>query len=197
MGIFISLCGLPDDHQFIILISNLNEKGYQGKFSKMINVKSDQSAFNLIELSIILAVIGILAGLAIPNFMQMTPRIRLNNAAQRIATDLQFARMRSITIGKECRLNFNVSEDRYTIEEGNRSSGSTSWTTIADQEERKFNDSSNLYYHKNIDIQSVSKNPIFTPKGLSSETTVIQIQNDRGNKKDILVNIAGRIKIAQ
>ena len=53
-----------------------------------------------------------------------------------------------------------------------------------------------IYYHKNIDIQSVSQNPIFTPKGLSSTTTVIQIQNDKGNKKDILVNIAGRIKIS-
>jgi len=163
----------------------------------MINVKCDQSAFSLIELSIILAIIGILAVIAIPNIMEMTPRIRLNNAAQRIATDLQFARMRSITTGKECRLNYNASEDSYTIEEGNRSSGSTSWNIIADQEERKFNDSSNLYYHKNIDIQSVSQNPtIFTPKGLSSTTTVIQIQNDRGNKKDILVNIAGRIKIS-
>ena len=163
----------------------------------MINVKCDQSAFSLIELAIILAIIGVLAVIAIPNMMEMTPRIRLNNAAQGIATDLQFARIRSITIGKECRLNFNVSEDSYTIEEGNRSSGSNSWSTIADQEERKFNDSSNLYYHKDIDILSVSQNPIiFTPKGLSSTATPIQIKNDRGNKKDILVNIAGRIKIS-
>ena len=162
----------------------------------MINVKGDQSAFSLIELSIILAVIGILAAIAIPNIMGMTPLIRLNNAAQGIATDLHFARIRSITIGKECRLNFNVSEESYTIEEGNRSSGSTSWNIAADQEERKFNDSSNIYYHKNIDIQSVNQNPVvFTPKGLSSTTTEIQIQNDRGNKKEISVNIAGRIKI--
>ncbi|MBN1756439.1 prepilin-type N-terminal cleavage/methylation domain-containing protein [bacterium] len=172
------------------------QRDTQGKFLKMINVKGNQSAFSLIELAIILAIIGILAVIAIPNIMEMSPRIRLNNAAQGIATDLQFARIRSITIGKECRLNFNVSEERYTIEEGNRSSGSTSWTTIADQEERKFNDSSNIYYHKHIDIQSVSQNPIFTPKGLSSTTTVIQIQNDRGNRKNILVNIAGRIKIS-
>ena len=155
----------------------------------------NQSAFSLIELSIILAIIGILAAIAAPNIMEMTPRIRLSNAAQRIVTDLQFARMRSITTGKEYRLNFNVSTESYQIEEGDQSSGS-SWPGTVIDEIRKFNDNSNLYYHKDIDIQSVSQNPVFTPKGLSSTTTAIQIQNDRGNKKDILVNIAGRIKIS-
>lgn len=183
---------------FQINLSYLNkgdEKSFLVKGVRGI-LKCNQSAFSLIELAIILAIIGILAVIAIPNILEMTPRIRLSNAVQGIVTDFQFARMRSIATGKECRLNFNVSEESYTIEAGNRSSGSTSWGTVTDQEERKFNDSSNLYYHKNIDIQSVSQNPIFTPKGLSSTITTIQLQNDRGNKKRISVNIAGRIKVS-
>ena len=163
----------------------------------MIYGKRNQPGFSLIELAIILAIVGILAAIAIPNIMEMTPRIRLNNAAQGITTDLQLARMRSIATGNEYRLNFNVSQESYIIEEGNRSSGSTSWTAAQDQEERRFSDSSNIYYHKNIDIQSVTQNPIFTPKGLSATTSTIHIQNSRGDKKSISVNIAGNIKVTE
>ena len=153
-----------------------------------------QSAFTLTEVMVIVAVIGFLAAVAGPNILQMLPRIRLNNAAQRIASDLQFARMRSIATNKEYRLNFDVSTESYRIEEGDRSTGSSWPGTLIDQE-RRFNDSSSHFYQKDIDIDSIAQNPIFNPKGLSSTISTIKIQNNSGGKKKITINIAGGIKI--
>lgn len=161
--------------------------------SKSFNLSHDQSAFSLIELMIILAIIGILAAVTAPNILGMLPRMRLKNAVNRIVTDIQLARMKSIATGKEYRLNFDISSESYSIEEGNRSSSSTSWNAGV-EEERKFGDSNNLYYHKGIDIHSVDINPVFTPKGLSNNTTVIKLKDSTDNKKRISINIAGRIK---
>lgn len=153
-----------------------------------------QAGFSLTELVIILAIIGLLSAVAVPNLAEMMPRFRLSNATQRIMTDLQFARMRAIATNKEYRLNFNPSVESYLIEEGNQSSGST-WPGTTMDLERKFNDSNNLYYQKNIDIASVNQNPVFSPKGLSSATTTIHLQNDHQDKKTITLNIAGKIKV--
>jgi Tfp pilus assembly protein FimT len=152
--------------------------------------------FSLVELAVILAVLSILAAVGVPSILEMMPRIRLNSAAQRIVSDVQFARMRSIATGKEYRLNFDVSTESYQIEEGNLSSGST-WPGTAVDLVRAFNDSSNLYHHKDIDIYSVSQNPVFNPKGfsLTNANLTIKLQDNKGDKKRITLNVAGKTKI--
>lgn len=155
---------------------------------------SNQSAFSLIEVMVIVAIIGILAVIGGPDILQMMPGIRLNNAVQRIVTDLQFARMRSIATAKECRLNFDASTESYRIEQGDRSSGSSWPGTLIDQE-RRFHDNSNQFYQKDINISSVTQNPIFNPKGLCSTTSTIKFENGNGVKKKVTVNIAGGIKV--
>ncbi|MGA1875786.1 MAG: GspH/FimT family pseudopilin [bacterium] len=154
--------------------------------------------FTLIELAVILTIFGILSALGVPSILEIMPRIRLNNAAQRIVSDIQFARMRSIATGKEYRLNFDVSTESYQIEEGNRSSGST-WPGAAVDLVRDFNDSSNLYHHKGIDIYSVSQNPVFNPKGfsLTNSNITIKLQDNKGNKKQVTLNIAGKADISE
>lgn len=153
-----------------------------------------EAAFTLVEVMIIVAIIGIVTAIAGPNLLEMMPGIRLNNTTQRIVNDIQFARMRSIATSKEYRLNFDASSESYRIEQGSQSTGS-SWPGLLVDQERKFNDSSNEFYQKDIDIESVTQNPIFNPKGLCSNTSTIKIQNASGGKKRVIINIAGGVKV--
>ena len=157
----------------------------------------NQSGFTLVELMIILAIFGILAGITVSSYSELLPQIRLYNAAQTIVSDIKSAKIRAIATRKEYKINFDVANDSYYFEEGNKANSSTSWPGTVNEVIRSFNDSSNLYYYKGIDIDSVNQNPIFNPNGLSSmnSTTTIKIQNDNGAKKRITINITGGIKL--
>jgi prepilin-type N-terminal cleavage/methylation domain-containing protein len=54
--------------------------------------------FTLIELLATIGVAGILMGIAIPRFYALLPGIRVASAARQVATDLQLARMRAISL---------------------------------------------------------------------------------------------------
>jgi len=155
---------------------------------------SHQAAFTLIEVMTTVAIIGILSAIAAPNLMHMMPGIRLNNAVQIIVSDLQFARMRSIATAKEYRLDFDTSAESYRIEEGAQSAGSSWPGTLIDQE-RRFNDNSSMFYQKDIDIYSITQDPVLNPKGFCTTTSTIKIQNGVGNRKRITINMAGGIKV--
>ncbi|MFQ5780594.1 MAG: Tfp pilus assembly protein FimT/FimU [Nitrospiria bacterium] len=57
----------------------------------------DKKGFTLVELTVTIAVIGVMAMLAIPNFIASTlPSIRLKGATRELASDLRYARSLAI-----------------------------------------------------------------------------------------------------
>lgn len=55
-----------------------------------------KKGFTLIELMVVIAIIGIVASIAIPNFSDMIQRNRLKGAVKALETDLQWMRTQSI-----------------------------------------------------------------------------------------------------
>ncbi len=73
-----------------------------------------QSGFTLMELMIIIAIIGVLIGIAVPNFLGWLPKYRLRSAADELFTNLNLAKMAAVRSGDNCRVDFGANS--YTIQ---------------------------------------------------------------------------------
>ena len=156
--------------------------------------KTNKNGFTLVELLIVIGIFSILTLVALPNFFgTILPNQRLKGAARDIMTDMRYARMRAASVNREYRVSFTEASEQYQVEQGNLSTGSTSWTIEGIV--RDFTDVDTRYYHKGIDIVSVTSNPVvFKPTGGTTATT-ITVQNDKGSSAVITSSIAGRIKM--
>ena len=70
--------------------------------------------FTLIELMIVIAILSVLAGIAIPGFSSWIPNYRLRSAAQDLYSNLQLAKLTAVKNNTNCTLTFNQTIDGTT-----------------------------------------------------------------------------------
>jgi prepilin-type N-terminal cleavage/methylation domain-containing protein len=68
------------------------------------------SGFNLLELLVVVAILGILAAIGIPSLLAMYQRQQLSNAVSTVVTALQEAQMRAIEQNSSCVVTFNAAQ---------------------------------------------------------------------------------------
>jgi len=56
-----------------------------------------QCGFTLMELVIVVVVIGIIAGMAVPSFLSYMPKLKVKSTARDVVSDLRFSRSQSIS----------------------------------------------------------------------------------------------------
>ena len=146
-----------------------------------------ESGFTLIELIIIIAILSILAGIAVPNFLAWLPKSRLNGAARQVMGDLMAARMKAVSQNNEFKIFFLANGHEYMILDDDDNDGTADtgeWTEIKDIR--------NEYSDVTFDLTKTA-DPVFSSRGTATNTT-ITLQNSSGSK-DITISIAGRVKI--
>lgn len=70
--------------------------------------KAQCVGFTLTEMMVVVAIIGILAGIAVPSYNQMLERRRLVSATEAVLADLRWARSESIKRNARVRLTFTT-----------------------------------------------------------------------------------------
>jgi len=88
-----------------------------------------EAGLTLVELVIVVAIIGILSSIGYFALGGVIPRIRLENAAGDLMQDLALARVKAISTNREYRVHLDAETASYTVDEGNLSDISTSWST--------------------------------------------------------------------
>ena len=147
----------------------------------------------MVEIMTAIAIIGVLTGISMPNFVENLPTYRLKGASGAVMSDMLRARMRSASLNRQYRMSFTLETESYVLERGDKSSGSSTWT--ADGSARNFTDSTGGYYFKGIDIVSVSPNPVvINPTGLMMATAIL-LQNSKSESAAITSTIAGQVKV--
>ena len=155
--------------------------------------------FSLLELSMSVLVILIVAGIAIPKIATVTKDVRLANDIRSISAQVYLARMRAASAGARSRLNFNTTANSYQIEVLN---GST-WTIYGSATNLESGDSfgyGSLSTPAGQQSSIAQTTPIyFNSRGMATDSSgnttassAIYFTNTQGQYAAVAVSIAGQ-----
>ena len=150
--------------------------------------KSSVGGFTIIEIMIVIAIIGIMAGIAAPNFMDYLKSQRLSGATIQVYGDLMNARQQAVTENKKIIVEF-VNDHQYRFVRDNDASENI---TTGDE-------TGNLrdIHPDYADVTfSTSFNPVFRPNGTGKNPVITMTSTSTGKTKCVTISTAGRIRIS-
>lgn len=143
-----------------------------------------QKGFSLIELIVIVTIIAVIIGIAIPVYVSMKPSIQLSGATRQIMSDLMWARMHAISENNEFKVSF-IDSYKYEILDDNNDNGK-----FDDGESKITRNIQDKY--EGITLSS-NNNLIFHPRGNVAPTATVTIANSSGTKS-VSIALTGRVR---
>ena len=143
------------------------------------------AGFSLLGQLLTLTLAGIMLAIAVPGYLKVMPRHRLNGAVRQLTGDLMWTRMKAIQRNNRHRV-FFLDDHQYRILDDADNDGTVDpgeWTVTRD-----------LRADYGDVVISSTNNPIFSPRGTASSLATITLANDAGAKR-ISISIAGRVRV--
>jgi len=74
-----------------------------------------EAGYSLVELVTVVAIVGIMAAIAVPTFINIMPKIRLGGAVQTLANEIALSRMAAIAKSTEYQVVFDTAGESYSL----------------------------------------------------------------------------------
>ena len=153
-----------------------------------------QKGFSVTELMVIVAIVGILGLIAVPNLVTALPGYRLKSSARDLCSNLRKARSLAVKQNRSISIEFNSNDNKYTIDGSDAvvlaSGVSFGCGNAAKSATGESPPSDGVSFFNN----KVS----FTPQGLVSGTSgYVYIQNNKGQTYGVGARTSGSIIIRQ
>lgn len=141
-----------------------------------------QEGHSLLELTVTLAVIGIVSALAVPSFASLNSRMQIRCATEEIASELRLARQLATTHRDRVRLSFDF-EQR---------------TLVAQFVDGGRTHHVYRYGDKGIVVEEPSAGPdiLFHPSGRSATGTTIRLKGRNGHRATVTIGLTGRVSVS-
>jgi len=154
--------------------------------------------FTLIELVVVIAIIGIMSAIAIPNIIAWLPDYRLRGVARDIVSCLQETKMRAVKENATTAVIFDVAGDKYTSWVDNGLAGGAG-NLLPDTnagevilQQITLPDSISFYQDTTFTDNTFGYNS----RGLPATTVgTVFIKNNNLNYRKIIVSFAGNIRV--
>jgi prepilin-type N-terminal cleavage/methylation domain-containing protein len=156
------------------------------------NKMQKNSGFTLLELAVVIAIIGILSGIAIPNFINWLPKYKLKNAAMDMRANFNSTRLNAVKNNRDWAVIFDTANNSYHICSDSGANSVWDGPSGDDTVEKSVILSE---YNAGVKFKSDPGGPlIFGNRGMTNVGKVIEITNsDKSAQYRITTTLAGGI----
>jgi len=164
----------------------------------MISVTQKKTGFTLVELVIVFAIIGIVAGIVAPPLQRYSIDANLKAAVRNLKSDMELSKLRAIRENSRVVMAFNTAGNSYTTFVDNGAGGGTAGNNTQDGSEPVVN---TVSIPANVTMYDASFSLLgakcrFNSRGLASGSAGhVYMKNENGNYRGVSLSMVGHIQI--
>jgi prepilin-type N-terminal cleavage/methylation domain-containing protein len=151
-----------------------NQKGFTSPAIRCFG----RHGFTVIEMLMVVSIVGIICLIAAPDLGRLAPNYRMKGAVRTVFSDVQFCKMRAVSMSAQCRMLFlsgTSSGTSYKLQYYNPST--SSWVDMLGDKVRDFGNPSNAFYYSGVTFTPTVSEINFQPWGAVTSATIVLVNS--------------------